>query len=559
MLQWLQRWPSRNIALWVLSVVAGPLAVWWLSTGLSDFSQRDLDLVRAALCGWTAVLLGVGPWLVRRDPKVSRVLLGVLAVMTLTASLITVDSSLRRGVGTPNQVSTWNFFHYYLGGKYFPEVGYKDLYVEALKADQQGSQRFRDARHYRDMDTYDMRPTARVRNQSRSEAWTDERWEEFKRDVATIGGLEGTKFWREPLRDRGYNPPPAWRLVGGTAAQLTDPSSAWQSGILMWIDPALVLLAFGYSVRTYGWWRSLVVLIGMASWIGTHRLFGGKLVQFDWLAGCWGALCCLKRGHYKTAGVLAAYATSVRVFPGAMMLGPAAVAAFAVIRERKWPARFTQLFGAGALTLAGLVLLSGWTSGRGLGSWVEFVHKNEVHNLDHKFNESRVGLPYLTTATPSTGISDDVPRQVREDNYDANRPLRWALQLTMVALLVLAARRLDLHDAAVLGFALVFAFAVSSRYYAPYFAFFLLLNVPMLGRARGPPQLAFRPMDIALFVIFALGYIPFVMREGNRTMYMTSNLMLLGYLLVTLVIKAFLERRSEPVAEATSESVVHAN
>ena len=131
--------------------------------------------------------------------------------------------------------------------------------------------------------------------------------------------------------------------------------------------------------------------------------------------------------------------------------------------------------------------------------------------------------------------------------------------MAMVALLVLAARRLDLHDAAVLGFALVFAFAVSSRYYAPYFAFFLLLNVPTLGRVRGPPQLAFRPMDIALFVIFALGYIPFVMREGNRTMYMTSNLMLLGYLLVTLVTKAFLERRSGSIGDETPESVAHAN
>lgn len=90
---------------------------------------------------WWRVLVGLAalgvvvaprlPW-PRRVPAASRrgLLLVVLAVAA-TAQATAVD--LWSFASTPT-VRVWNVYHYFLGAKYFPELGYKDLYVATLAA-----------------------------------------------------------------------------------------------------------------------------------------------------------------------------------------------------------------------------------------------------------------------------------------------------------------------------------------------------------------------------------------------------------------------------------------
>lgn len=535
----------------VLVFALGPLVVWLLAQPLSRIPSSSVDLARAAACVLCAgVLVVARPVFRRRARWGGWLVLGVL-LLCVGAAVSTVDTSLRGHLGTTRQVSTWNFFHYYLGSKYFKELGYDGLYEEALKADQQGHKRFRNARYYRDMKTYGMKRAGPVRHAPRRAVWTRERWRAFKRDVATIGRLESRRFWVDPLRDRGFNPPPGWTLLGGTAAKLADPRNPLESGLLMCIDPGLLLLAFALSVRTYGLFRSLLALLGMALWVGSYRLFGGKLVQYDWLAALWASLCCMRRERWLWAGAFAAYATSVRIFPGGVMLGALACALFQARQQKHWSVGFTKLFGGGAVALLLLVLVSSVACGRGPSAWLEFKQKSALHQTEHKFNETRIGLPYLTTASVESGIDGRVKRKVREENYDKNRLLRWGVQGLLVGLLLLAARRSDVHDAAILGLVLVFALAVSSRYYGAMYGLLLLRGAMAAPRAppdervlskafwhralAGGPHRAVRWLDVAFFAVLAFSYVPGAFGADNRTVYMLSNVALMAYLVVLLV------------------------
>jgi hypothetical protein len=140
---------------------------------------------------------------------------------------------------------------------------------------------------------------------------------------------------------------------------------------------------------------------------------------------------------------------------------------------------------------------------------------------------------------------------VREDNYQDNRMLRWSVQATLVGLLLLAARRSDVHDSAILSLALVFALAVSSRYYGAMYGLLLLRGAQAAPRA--PPldsiftrtfwRRAFsvasfgsvRRLDVAFFFVLSLSYIPALFGADVRTLYMLSNVTLMAYLVTLLV------------------------
>src|SRR5690606_28755185 len=115
--------------------------------------------------------------------------------LMLLGAITTVESSIGKHLGRAKQVSTWNFFHYYLGSKYFQELGYDGLYPEMLKADQESARRFEGASHYRQMENYEVVSAEAVRHQPRRAAWSDERWRAFKRDVNIIGRFKSKRFW----------------------------------------------------------------------------------------------------------------------------------------------------------------------------------------------------------------------------------------------------------------------------------------------------------------------------------------------------------------------------
>ena len=112
-------------------------------------------------------------------------------------------------------VHRWEHFHYHLGSKYFPELGYDGLYVASLAAQRAShpqlpvGRRLRDLRTNRSIRAGD---ASEHRREVRSR-FSPERWRSFVADHARFVEAGGERFLTAVRRDHGYNPSPTWTFV----------------------------------------------------------------------------------------------------------------------------------------------------------------------------------------------------------------------------------------------------------------------------------------------------------------------------------------------------------
>jgi len=427
-------------------------------------------------------------------------------------------------LGSPQQLRTWNVFHYYLGSKYFDELGYRGLYREALKADYGGLRHFMDVERVRSMETYEFVSADPIRREPVEPVWSGARWREFSEDVASIGTRRSR--WEGPFSDRGYNPSPVWTAVGSFFTSHLSIREVDHQVLLALLDPLLLLAAFALSVHAYGLARSLLVLAGIAGWYGNQGVLFGGIYQLDWLAASWAALSAVRLGNPGMAGVLVGYAAAVRLFPAAFLAGPAFAAAWHLGKTRRLPVRALWLGGAAVLSFVALAVVAALLFERGFGVYSDFLANLQVHTQTHVLGQRRVGLEHLFLLDWAGGLPGGLSRGDHGETLAANHHALRLVQLVFVAAVGVAARRRNLHDAMLLGLPLFFALAVSSRYYACAHALVLLFAAPArrAGAAHRARPLGLGAFDAAFFVVVAAVY--GVEASGRMQTYLFGNALL---------------------------------
>lgn len=293
-------------------------------------------------------------------------------------------------------------FHYYLGAKYFPELGYTGLYECVAVADAQaGLDAEALRRPLRDLVSNDLTTTDAIladpdRCTSRFSA---QRWAEFRHDVDFLRGLVPPRKWQLFQQDHGYNATPAWGLLGHALTRAA-PASQAQFRLLWALDPALLAVLWGGALWAFGW---RVAAVAAIYW-GTNPLSpygwtGGAILRLDWLAACVLGIALLRRERPALGGALLAWATALRIFPGCLAAGVVLGALWRMLRERRFALRPAERrFAAGALLcLAALVTASSATFG-GLGVWREFAERSRVQLSTPLANH--VGLVTLLSFDP---------------------------------------------------------------------------------------------------------------------------------------------------------------
>jgi len=382
----------------------------------------------------------------------------------------------------------WEHFHYFLGAKYFREVGYDGLYVASMGAQMQGTPDGRFQPFLRDLRTNEVVPTATVEALGLEvhNRFTPERWAGFRRDNLFFVRLDPAYLLRIRM-DHGYNPSPAWTalaqlLIGDRRA------SARTFALLGAVDLLLLALAFVLFFRTYGVEVGCLALVVFGTgyawrWYWT----GGGLLRQDWLAATIVGICLLHRRRFALAGAALAYAAMVRVFPLVFVAPLVVVAARDHLQGRgaRWLARFV-----GGFALASLLLFAaGSGAGRGGHAWMEFAKNLEKHGKSWLTNN--VGLVDTILYGPETYerrlVHWELPEpwiewQAHMDTLLRERRLWLLAAAAALALLVaFAAWRGEPDEAAALGPALVFAFAALTCYY------WGMLAVTLVRRARPGP------------------------------------------------------------------------
>jgi len=527
---------------------ADRLARWWpaaavLGAGIGYLLLREsgtsIDLrYRPALCAVGAVLVLARAYPPREQPMAP-------VVMTLLLSLwagVAVGSIAGRDLdrlAKGHDSRLWSHYHYYLGAKYFSELGYDGLYEQTIAADQEGKRRLRFAPVIRDLATYEPLPTmygARKRN----DAWTDGRWQAFVDDVAYFTERIEPETFRRLLRDRGYNAPPAGGALYKVCALL--PLSDGSLVFLGLLDPALVLLALLLVGRVFGPIRALVAGAWLCVFYGNEmHLIGGPLLH-DYLVALLLMACAVHKDRPTLAGAALGYAAMVRVFPVLLLGGLAVWTVAAMRRDGAFPA-FTAKFLRG---LAGAVLvlgLLGCLSGRGVSGWTEWAGNIELHSEHHRFGDKRIGLQHVFTHDwGGLAWNDWRNKDHRRDTWPEQKLGAHGVALLLVLLWAAASWRAaagerDPLDSIAFAMALVFVGIVLSRYY--WSAAVLLMLVG--GRERDGPREAW--LSAGLLILVAVFYLAASYVSDSFGRYALANIALGGFLAAALGHRLLATRR----------------
>lgn len=449
-----------------------------LSSALGESAVLALKL-GLALGG--VVLLAWSAWLERtgraqRHKRARDVALAVLGALSFAAwwnfgRLHFVDGAY---------VHAWEHFHYYLGSKYAPELGYTRLYDCATAADLADGLRAQvEARRIRDLSgTRGIVSTARVVADpgSCTSHFSPERWQEFRRDIRFFRDVAFTEVgWAAVQRDHGYNATPVWSASGRLLAEAVPLSERGLFALAL-VDPVLLAAMWALTWWAFGWRVACVAVI----WWGTNypaRFYwnGGGLLRFDWLAALVAGIGFLRRDKPFAAGAALTCSALLRVFPVFVIAALALHALFALARARSLElTRVQRSFVLGSAAALGVLLLAAtWATGSFLPAWAEFARNSARHLATPTSNavgletaldwSGEVTKARLRTHDPEAPFEAWVA--AKRELRDERRPLALALAGAFLILHAFALRHGPEWAAASLGCGLVFSFADVSCYY----------------------------------------------------------------------------------------------
>lgn len=292
--------------------------------------------------------------------------------------------------GYPRYYHRWDQYHYYMGAKYFPELGYTNLYKCAVIAeDELGARRieldravgqqaspssivdFRAEMHDADKKVRDLGaeyaaeyggenlliPVQKILEHPEQckGLFSPERWQAYKEDVAFFRVVSGKQYWTDMQKDHGFNPPPVWTILGKFMSDLA-PTSVHFLQFLAAID--LLYLAGMFAVLWWGFgWRAFAA--GAIFWgcqaSAPFYWTGGAFLRQDWLFFLVLSTAAMHKRHFKIGGAALVYAGLLRIFPGLVVVGTLVpFITHLVTKRRIHPDHKQALIGG---TLAALVLV----------------------------------------------------------------------------------------------------------------------------------------------------------------------------------------------------------
>ncbi|MDB4997004.1 MAG: hypothetical protein JWM74_4436 [Myxococcaceae bacterium] len=412
-----------------------------------------------------------------------------------------------------------DFTHYYLGPKYFAELGYLQLYDCLVLADREVADEenraprisggTRDLADILTVKTYEQ-SVAECRAEARPR-FSDARWAAFKNDIHALGRLTHDGTWNGVVFDAGYNPPPSIIVVSSPLTNLIPLEAGSLPTYLLATCLDLVLLIIcAFMTRKALGDITLAVFATLfgATFVSDYSWNGGSFFRFTWFVALVLGILALKQRRWALAGALLAFATCERIFPVAFAAAgmlPIAIRARDSVKHRAILKRFGVSF---AVVVA--VLVSASLIAYGPSAWRVFFMRIRRH--DDVFHVLHIGLKKVLvfrTWMPNQNFrGQDGNLRFRAwnlrllDTWIAMRPLVIPLQTVIAAATAWSASRRLPHEAALLGgVVFMFTFNLPANYYYCIVALIPALALRAAATATTPAR---RWRDFAVFVVFAL-------------------------------------------------------
>jgi hypothetical protein len=444
------------------------------------------------------------------------------------------------------------FFHYYVGSKYFRELGYEGLYDCTALADAENAEelhvRPRINGFVRDLDdvlrdkTYDEAKT-HCQNELYPR-FSAQRWASFKADLRELQTLVPDDWWGGVTFDAGFNPPPSWVLVGGTFSNLIPIHLGSLPTYLLAtsLDMMLVVGCFFALRAAFGAATAATAAVFFgATFVASYGWNGGAFLRYTWVVAVACGLVAMARGRWALAGALLGAATCDRIFPGGFAVGAMIPVAYRALRLRSEEDRRHLLrFGAGfGGAVAGLVLLSLVVFG--FAPWQIFFSRilrhGDVYYVMH------IGLKKVLTWRQWVPSQDFRWHKGLQNFHDWNLRLRdtWAsmrlvavpIQLAAVGGAGLAATRRRPYEAALLfGVVGMFFFNIPANYY---YVVLVLVPALLLRAAIVAPTLKARLTEYAALTGFVVFWLTTIIASRLANDDIVYNHLICVWLLLFLV------------------------
>ncbi|HEY2743707.1 MAG TPA: hypothetical protein VGL86_03760 [Polyangia bacterium] len=394
----------------------------------------------------------------------------------------------------------YEFYHYYLGAKYAPELGYTRLYECTVAAEAEFAPPLRPmlARApIRDLTTNVLGSSedALAHPEKCKEHFTEERWQAFMRDSHFFERASSWQFWSSGLKDNGYNGTPVWRVLGGLIANRVDRMNDDALHWLAYIDPLLLFAMFGLVWWAFGWRTLCVTLLFFGTnYAGRYWWTGGAFLRMDWLFATVASICFMKKKMPFASGFAIAYATLLRIFPGFVAAALVLKMAIACVRARKLALTTAhKRWIAGAAVAFVVMLPISTVYGGGVECWRGFVANSAKHLQTPLTNN--MGWRTVVAYSRSTDAKAqrnykaiDPFAQWKQDQLDNFHSRKLVYVVGLLGFLLLLGMAVERHDdwiALTLGTGLIiFAAQLTCYYFIGFLAFaFLWPYIPWSGAA----------------------------------------------------------------------------
>ena len=382
-------------------------------------------------------------------------------------------------------------FHYYLGTKYFSELGYYELYNAVIAADSEQDSSLEGQPFYSDLKTYQntQRQIALDDIDRVKSLFSRERWSAFKDDVAffksSMPRPPGLTF---VLMDHGYNGSPVSTFMLGMLANLVPVT---RMGLLAALDVLLVAAMIVLVFRTFGLEvGALFSVYFFVNMLNDHDYISGSLLRYDWLFCIVAAVCLLEKGRYASAAFFLTLSAMMRVFPAALFFGVAVTIIQNVKTTRSVDKKYIRFGVAAGVTALVLFLLPAVSLGSVLKPWKDFSAKAELHDsgvyVNHLglrgivlFEPSHLSLDSFAKTFSNTYTNDIVRhwQNVKEREFKQRRPV--IIGASILVLLCLSAiiwkRKASASESVLWPLLLIYTFSFPSHYYYAFLCLFILL------------------------------------------------------------------------------------
>jgi hypothetical protein len=306
-------------------------------------------------------------------------------------------------------------YHYYLGSKYFKEVGYQRLYDCTLIAEIDNGRKSQVLkREFRDLrvnlikkveNTYILSEPERCKKH-----FSTERWEDFKKDIDWFYNSSRGSYWERMQQDHGYNPPPVWTMTGKAIANLAPAGDGFFKALAA-IDVSLQLGMILLLYWAFGWRAGAISAVFWGTNAAANFYWtGGAFLRQDWLFLMVASVCLARKRYFFWAGAALMWSALLRVFPGALFGGWAMmVLIFLIQRLRGRPPApgdkgllsyidpSHRRLIAGAVVALGVLVPASMATTGGVQPWKDFGHHIGVHKNTPLTNH--MGLPTMLSHT----------------------------------------------------------------------------------------------------------------------------------------------------------------